>query len=102
MSAARQVAWANEAFAHVVLMSGESVPAILSLTEDLAVDLIVIGASGSRAPAVLTGRVRYRIQRDAPCRVPGHRAPAVNGGPTLAANSPGQVSRAAKIGGDPC
>jgi len=69
LSVARQVAWANGAFARVVLISGEPVPAMLSLAEDLAVDLIVIGASGSRAPAVLTGRVRYRIQRDAPCAV---------------------------------
>jgi nucleotide-binding universal stress UspA family protein len=69
LSATRQVAWANGAFARVILMGGEPVPAILSLADELAVDLIVIGASGSRAPAVLTGRVRYRIQRDAPCAV---------------------------------
>jgi nucleotide-binding universal stress UspA family protein len=69
LSAARQVAWANGAFARVVLMSGEPVSAILWLADDLAVDLIVIGASGSRAPAVLTARARYRIQRDAPCPV---------------------------------
>lgn len=101
LSAARQVAWANGAFARVVLMSGEPVPAILSLADELAVDLIVIGASGSRAPAVLTGRARYRIQRDAPC--PGRViAPAVNIGPAPAANGPGHVSRAVKIRWDRC
>jgi nucleotide-binding universal stress UspA family protein len=69
LSAARQVAWANGAFARVVLMSGEPVSAILRLADELAVDLIVIGASASRAPAVLTARARYGIQRDAPCPV---------------------------------
>jgi nucleotide-binding universal stress UspA family protein len=69
LSAARQVAWANGAFARVMLMSGEPVSAILSLAAELAVDLIVIGARPSRAPALLAGPTRYRIARDAPCPV---------------------------------
>ncbi|MDQ6925858.1 MAG: universal stress protein [Candidatus Eremiobacteraeota bacterium] len=66
LSAARQVAWANGAFARVILISGEPAPAILSLAVELAVDLIVIGARPSRAPALLVDPTRYRIVRAAP------------------------------------
>ena len=69
LGSARQVAWTNGAFARVVLMTGDPVPAILSLASELAVDLIVIGARRSRTPAVLAARTRYRIGRDAPCPV---------------------------------
>ncbi|MEA2196425.1 MAG: Universal stress protein family [Solirubrobacteraceae bacterium] len=83
LSAARQVAWANGAFARVMLMSGEPVPMILSLADELAVELIVIGASRSRWPAVLAARTRCRIQRDAPCpvRIVRLSAPAPAGEP---------------------
>ena len=67
--AARQLAWANGAFARVVLMSGDPTPAIVSLAEQLAVDLIVIGRSRSRVPAVLAARTRCHIQHAAPCPV---------------------------------
>lgn len=69
LAAARQAAWANGAFARVVLMSGEPAPAILSVAAELAVDLIVIGARPSHAPVVLAAPTRYRIQRDARCPV---------------------------------
>jgi len=69
LSAARQVAWANGAFARVILLSGEPVPAILSLAVELVVDLIVIGARPSRAPAFLAGPTRSRVAREAPCPV---------------------------------
>jgi nucleotide-binding universal stress UspA family protein len=69
LGAARQVAWAQGAFARVILMSGDPVPAIVSLARELAVALVVIGARGSRAPAVVAGPTRYRIHRDSPCPV---------------------------------
>jgi nucleotide-binding universal stress UspA family protein len=69
LSAARQVAWANSAFARVVLMTGDPVAAIVSLAEQLTVDLIVIGARRSRVPAVLAARTRCRIQHAASCPV---------------------------------
>lgn len=69
LSTARQGAWANGAFARVILMSGDVAPAILSVASELAVDLIVIGARRSPAPPVLAARTRYRIQREAVCPV---------------------------------
>lgn len=69
LSAARQVAWAHGAFARVILLSGDPGPAIVSLARDLHVELVVIGATPSRAPAAITARTRYRIQRDSPCPV---------------------------------
>ena len=97
LGAARQVAWANGAFARVILISGDPVPAILSLARELAVDLIVIGATPSRAPAADAGRTRYRIQRDAPCpvRVVALAAPAQ---PVVASNRACDVSASAEIG----
>lgn len=52
LSAARQVAWAHGAFARVILLSGDPGPAIVSLARDLHVELVVIGATPSRAPAL--------------------------------------------------
>jgi nucleotide-binding universal stress UspA family protein len=69
LGAARQVAWASGAFAHVILMSGDPGSAILALARELGVGLVVLGASPSRAPAVVAGRTRCRIQRDALCPV---------------------------------
>lgn len=69
LSAARQVAWANGAFARVILMSGDPVTAIVSLADELAVDLIVIGASRSRAPVVWAAWTRRRIKHAASCPV---------------------------------
>jgi len=75
---ARQVAWANGAFARLILISGDPVSAILWVAETLAVELIVIGARPSRVPTVLSGPTRYRIRRDASCPV---RVVPLVGGP---------------------
>jgi nucleotide-binding universal stress UspA family protein len=69
LGAARQLAWASGTFAQVILMSGDPGSVILALARELAVGLVVLGASPSRAPAVIAGRTRYRIQRDALCPV---------------------------------
>jgi len=69
LTAARQLAWTNAAFARVILMSGDPAPAITSLAEQLSVDLIVIGARQTRVPAALAARTRSHIQRLAPCPV---------------------------------
>ena len=69
LSGARRVAWANGTSARVVLMSGDPVSAIVSLADELAVGLIVIGARRSRVPAVFGARTRCRIPRAALCPV---------------------------------
>lgn len=69
LSAARQVAWAHGAFARVILISGDPAPAIVSLARELHVELVVIGATPSLAPAAIAARTRYRVQRDSPCPV---------------------------------
>jgi nucleotide-binding universal stress UspA family protein len=79
LGAARQVAWANSAFARVILISGDPVSAIVSLADELAVDLIVIGAKRSRAPAVLAARTRCGIERAASCPVRIIRGDLVGG-----------------------
>jgi nucleotide-binding universal stress UspA family protein len=50
-------------------MSGDPVPAIVSLARELTVDLVVIGARPTRALAVIASRTRYQLQRDSPCPV---------------------------------
>ncbi len=69
LSTARQLAWAHGAFARVILISGDPGPAIVSLARELDVELVVIGATPSLAPAAIAARTRYRIQRDSPCPV---------------------------------
>jgi len=69
LSTARQVAWAHGALARVILISGDPGPAIVSLARELDVELVVIGATPSRAPAAIAARTRCRVQRDSPCRV---------------------------------
>jgi nucleotide-binding universal stress UspA family protein len=69
LSTARQVAWAHGAFARLILLTGDPGPAIVRLASELDVELLVIGATPSRAPAAIAGRTRYRIQRDSPCPV---------------------------------
>jgi nucleotide-binding universal stress UspA family protein len=69
LSTARQVAWAHGALARVILLTGDPGPAIVSLARELNVELVVVGATPGRAPAAMTARTRYRIQRDSPCPV---------------------------------
>jgi Universal stress protein family len=88
LSAARQVAWAEGALVRVILMSGDPVPAVVSLARELAVGLVVIGARSSRTPAVVAGRTRCRIQRDSPCPV----RVVVLAAPTSGGSSPRTVA----------
>jgi nucleotide-binding universal stress UspA family protein len=69
LAAARQVAWANGAFARIILISGDPASAIVAVASELAVDLIVIGTKPSRAPTSLSAPTRYRIERNAPSPV---------------------------------
>jgi hypothetical protein len=57
------------ALARIALMDGDAVAAILTAAEDFDVEAIVIGASTTRAPAILTARTRWQIQRRSPCAV---------------------------------
>jgi len=62
---ARRVAWSNGAPARIVLMDGDTVPAILTAAEEFDVDLLVLWTSESRAPAILA-RTRWQIERRSP------------------------------------
>jgi len=74
----------NGVLARIVLMDGDTVPALLSVSRELGVDLLVIGAHASRALPVMTAPTRHRLQRQARCPVmavpidcPAHVEPTI-------------------------
>jgi nucleotide-binding universal stress UspA family protein len=102
LSTARQVAWAHGALARVILISGDPAPAIVSLARELDVELVVIGATPSRAPS--GNRSPDAISHPARLAVPrsGCRARRAHTGTVLRSNSAGCVSASAKIGASSC